>query len=91
MHYMLGGSRAYASSHEKILKIWCNFCAFWCIIRSDCVLTNSLKSNIYLYKTYFYTKIIIIYMYRYTLAIWGTYIAPGEIFENMLQLKRFGL
>ena len=28
-------------------------------------------------------------IYRYTLAI--GYLATGEIFENMLQLKRFGL
>ena len=28
-------------------------------------------------------------LYRYTLAI--GYLATGEIFENMLQLKRFGL
>ena len=49
--------------------------------------------------TYFYTKHnFIIYikknycnylLYKYTLSV--GYLAPGEIFENLLQLKRFGL
>ena len=48
---------------------------------------NSLKINKFLYKTYFLYKTLC--LYRYTLAI--GYLATGEISENMLQLKRFGL
>ena len=51
------------------------FGAFWYIFWSDYVLKNFLKINIFLY--------------RYTLAM--GHLAPVEIFENMLQLKRFGV
>ena len=57
---------------------------FWCIFWSDCVLKNSLKINIFLYKKNNY------YIGIYTLNATG-HLAPGEIFENMLQFKRFGL
>ena len=68
---MLGDSGAYASP----LKIFLKFCALILVYRSDYVLKNFLKINIFLY--------------RYTRAM--GHLAPGEIFENMLQLKRFGL
>ena len=88
---MLGSSGAYASSPEKILKMWCSLVHFEVYFDQGCVLKNSLKINIFLYKTYFF------YIkhnaqntiYRYTLAM--GYLATGEIFENMLQLKPFGL
>ena len=52
---MIGGSGSNASSPEKILKICCilvHFGAFWCIFLSDCVLKNSPKINVFLYKTF---------------------------------------
>ena len=85
---MLGSPGAYASSPENILKMWCSLVRFEVYFdQIACVLKNSLKINIFLYKTYFLYKTQS--LYRYTLAM--GYLAAGEIFENMLQLKRFGL
>ena len=72
------------------LRKFRKYCAVWCVLEYILIrfgIENSLKINIFLYKTYFLYKTLC--LYRYTLAI--GYLATGEIFENMLQLKRFGL
>ena len=53
---MLGSSAEYASCPEKILKVWCVL--VYILIRL--CLENSLKINIFLYKTYFYVLVYIL-------------------------------
>ena len=77
---MLGDSGAYASSPEKIRKMW------W-----SPVLQNSLKINIFIYKTHFYIKKNIYYIHVGIQVCYGVPKASCDIFENLLQLKRFGL
>ena len=50
---MLGSAGAYASSSEKILKILCSLVCFEVYFNQIVYLKNSLKTNIFLYKTYF--------------------------------------
>ena len=72
------------------LRKFCKYCAVWCVLGYILIrlcIENSLKINIFLYKTSFLYKPLC--LYRYTLAI-GC-LATGEILKNMLQLKRFGL
>ena len=58
---MLGGSGAYASSPEKIRKMWCSFVRFG--VYFDESVKNSLKINLFLYKKY------LLYTCRYTFAM----------------------
>ena len=60
------------------------FGVFWCIFRSECVLKNSPKINIILYKNKYCKGFS---SPNYTLAM--GYLTPGEIFENMLQSGPF--
>ena len=78
---MLGSSRAYASSPEKILKMWCSLVCFE--VCFDQIVYGKL-TNFYI-KHIFYIKHN---AYIGTRLLWE--LATGEIFENMLQLKRFG-
>ena len=63
--------------------IWYIWCVLVYILIRLC-LKNSLKINMFLYKTFLCIKYNY-YIGACTLAM--GYLAPGEIFENMLQLK----
>ena len=69
---MLGGSGAYDSFPEKILKMWCSLVCCGVYFLSDCVLKNSLKINTFLHNT---MLDIFLYKKNYyvgTRLLWGT-------------------